>query len=318
MFGNLLGWSISAVLAMMMGLFVWFIDQGSVTTPPTTMGLDPGFVLPLSAPFSPAAIVPTSGTCPQNHYHRAIEQYLAAPATFTPLLRATRPEDLSSIPAIQSILDAAECRIAGIFIDRPGEIVNYDNDHPQLGALRDLGHLLVRQALLNKSNAELARRYYRGAFTLGATLFAERLTYAELSLGVDLMSRAAVGMKALAQAEGDQGRVEQLEGFQKKLADFARETLLPRWQIVSAIDQRLVERHAGDVFFLARQSQERMWRVEAMLKLGRYRFNAGRAADQRAAGRVVARYAEQESDPVVRLAAQAATELTLQQYHRLH
>ena len=60
-----------------------------------------------------------------------------------------------------------------------------------------------------------------------------------------------------------------------------------------------------------------MWRVEAILALGRVRFFSGisrSAADQRAALAGVKRIAADDPDPIVRAAAEAARDLTAEQY----
>jgi hypothetical protein len=60
-----------------------------------------------------------------------------------------------------------------------------------------------------------------------------------------------------------------------------------------------------------------MWRVEAILKLGRYRFNAGRIGDQRNAIKTIKDLLTHDPDPVIRAAAQAAHDLTLEQYRMM-
>jgi hypothetical protein len=74
--------------------------------------------------------------------------------------------------------------------------------------------------------------------------------------------------------------------------------------------------HAGDVFHIARSAKDRMWRVEAILKLGRMRYNAARLADQQAATRALEELSD-DADPVIRAAANAARNLTVQEYRML-
>lgn len=316
MFGNRLGWGISVIIAGLMILFVWMIDRASITTPPTSAGLNPAFIEKLVLPVIPPQIVSMDQPCSANSYHQAIDTYLKDASAYRRLLDARKPQDLSSFTAIQKVLDATHCRSTGIFSGRPEAIINYDPDHPQLEALSNLGNILIRHALLNKDTPQLALQYYQAAFSLGAKLFNERLSYAELSTGATLMATSVAAMERLDDVQPQE--IEQLAQFRTTLADFTKSVLHPKMQIISAIDQKLVQKHAGDIFLLARDGKDSMWRVEAMLKLGRYRFNAGRASDQRAALRVLTRYADHDSDPVVRLAAQAARDLTLEQYHRLH
>jgi hypothetical protein len=96
-----------------------------------------------------------------------------------------------------------------------------------------------------------------------------------------------------------------------------REQIDPVVAFVRSIDARVVGTRTGDVFELARRSGERMWRVEAVMALGRVRYFAGTsdsAADQRAAYALVKKLAENDPDPVVRTAAAASRDLTIEQY----
>ena len=59
-------------------------------------------------------------------------------------------------------------------------------------------------------------------------------------------------------------------------------------RLLASADPVKIAANAGDIFRFAAKSQERMFRVEAILKLGRYRFDAARSADQIAAPRYFA------------------------------
>jgi hypothetical protein len=86
--------------------------------------------------------------------------------------------------------------------------------------------------------------------------------------------------------------------------------------VIISNDQATLEQYAGDVFYFARHAPERMWRVEAIMKIGRYRYNAGRVGDQRSAIKVLKELSN-DPDPVVRAAANEAQELTIEQYRML-
>ena len=64
------------------------------------------------------------------------------------------------------------------------------------------------------------------------------------------------------------------------------------------------------------ESLEYGTRIEAILKLGRYGWNAARPGDQKAADAYVKAMAD-DPDPVIRTAATAARDLTLLQYRSL-
>ena len=64
------------------------------------------------------------------------------------------------------------------------------------------------------------------------------------------------------------------------------------------------------------KSQERVWRVEGVLKLGMYKYYTNTAGDRRAAVRTVKSLLK-DPDPAVAAAALAARELTIAQYRTI-
>jgi hypothetical protein len=77
-----------------------------------------------------------------------------------------------------------------------------------------------------------------------------------------------------------------------------------------------VGRHGGDILALARNSPEPMWRGEAILSLGRMKYNTPRRGDQNAARREVKQWLN-DPNPSVRTAAAEADNLTLEKYRTL-
>jgi hypothetical protein len=96
---------------------------------------------------------------------------------------------------------------------------------------------------------------------------------------------------------------------------------MPLWTAIGSTDPNVISRTAGDVFFVAKNAKERMWRTEAIMKLGRNRFdmgNFGRGADQRWSTIIVKRMSNDSSlDPILRTAAKAAYELTHDGYLKI-
>ena len=92
-------------------------------------------------------------------------------------------------------------------------------------------------------------------------------------------------------------------------------------KVISSIDQNVIRQHTGDIFEIANRSQERMWRVEAILKLGRMKFdvggNRGRFGDQAGAKRYL-KSRVSDPDPFIKTAAKAAKDLTIEQYRSMH
>ena len=91
-------------------------------------------------------------------------------------------------------------------------------------------------------------------------------------------------------------------------------------RVLTAVDDKVVSEHAGDVFYLAQHAGDRVWRVEAIFALGRMKYfvgSEGRAADQRGAPRMLQKLTE-DSDPVIRAAAVAGRDLTIDEYRKQH
>src|SRR5205823_2056467 len=122
----------------------------------------------------------------------------------------------------------------------------------------------------------------------------------ECEAGLSLMGKSAVLLASLAEQSGDAARASQLRDFDAARIQYVKERIHPMLRVVRSIDPHVVGAHAGDLFVLARNSRERMWRVEAILALGRLRYFAGengRAANQRAAV-IVLRELSNDADPV--------------------
>jgi len=169
-----------------------------------------------------------------------------------------------------------------------------------------------------KRNDEAAK-CYEAAFALGSKLFEERLTHRELMAGLELMGEAGVGLSRLTFAGGDKARSDAATKFEAARRDLFNARVQPASAALISIDPKVVSRHAGDVFYIADNARERVWRVEAILSLGRMRFfvgEGGRIGDQRGAAKQLKRYLE-DQDPVIRAAAKAALDLTREQMRML-
>jgi hypothetical protein len=101
--------------------------------------------------------------------------------------------------------------------------------------------------------------------------------------------------------------------FRAAYLQYHRLHVQPMQRVIGSIDPGVIARHTGDVFYIAEHAADRMWRVEAILKLGRLRFYAARIADQQAAERLLRRLSK-DADPVIRAAAESARSLTIEGY----
>ena len=94
----------------------------------------------------------------------------------------------------------------------------------------------------------------------------------------------------------------------------------PDGKVLTAVDERVVGEHPGDVFYLAQHAGDRVWRIEAIFAMGRMKYfvgTNGKTGDQRGASKMLKRLSE-DSDPVIRAAATSARDLTIEEYRKQH
>jgi hypothetical protein len=320
-FGNALGWAISAALAVAaLGLLSAIVAVGQ-PTPPTDFSRRSEFSQTLALPIAPQTFLRSADD--QDGavvYRQALQLYRENPDVYLIFAKTGRAADLNQVePALQPLRDAAGLRTPRLFADDPAAIAAY---HPD-GALEQystLGRCAINAGVLAGDGGDYstAAADCRAAFALGATLYDERLSFIELSTGLDLLARSAIPWEGALQKQGDTAGAAALRQFDETRIDYVVNHVLPLQNVIGAIDQGLIATNAGDIAFLARNPlPERMWRVEAILKLGRYRFDAARAADQRAAPQILKEIAARDHDPAIQAAIKAAQALTLDSYRMI-
>lgn len=295
-------------------LGVW-IYQRLQLTPPTALSLDPNNLAPLSPPpMSPPIVTATDSADAGDDYRGALVDYQANTDAYDQF--AQNPIDPAP-PAIQLMLTASGKATANLFLNHPAEIVDYQTDHPSLDQLCDLGRTMDQAALrlATGHKTDQARRYYQAVYALGEKLYDERLTYDEYSKGLSLMNESTIGLSECATGDLQ----TQLQHQETAMRDYDVNHVQPIYQALVSADQQDIAIHAGDIFEFATKSTERMFRVEAILSLGRLKFDAARSADQQAApGYIQKAAAAADPDPAVQAAAAAAGGLTLEQYRMIH
>jgi hypothetical protein len=311
MWGNALGWVISLliVVATATGL-VLFQRHLADLTPTTDLVRDSAMLAPVALPVAPDAVLAPRDACDAGPlYRQAIERVLSDRDAYEGFaVNGRDSQEASQLAALELLSRASACSRMALFTSAPAEVVNY-GPKPALQALRLAGSCAIRLGLLlaREAKPEEAMEWYQAAFALGARLYEERLVLDELLAGLELMSAAARAMgEKNAQAQSF------LNGYQ----EFDRARLQPLRRAIGSIDPGVIATHSGDVFYIARNATERMWRVEAILKLGRLRYNAARVADQQAATRALEQLSD-DRDPIVRAAANAARNLSIEQYRML-
>jgi hypothetical protein len=305
-------WAGIGLVVVLGGVGVWLYLSLQLT-PQTALSLDPNNLAVLSPPtIDPPVVATTQPSDATNDYRQAWLDYQSntdACENFTQNPTETPPQ------AIALILDAAGKSTAEIFASRPADVVDYQTDHPALDQLVDLARLLDQAGLRLKLQNQLdkARMYFLAVHALGEKLYAERLTYDEYSKGLSLMNESTM---ALADCEPPD-RAADLHKYEGALRDYDANHVQPIYQAIVSAEQEDIALHAGDIIAFATKSKERMFRIEAILALGRLKFDAARNADQQAAPRLIQQSAS-DPDPAVQAAVAAADGLTLDQYHTIH
>ncbi|MFN4242109.1 MAG: hypothetical protein ACK4PI_02610 [Tepidisphaerales bacterium] len=313
-----LGWLIAVLLAAAyVGAFV-LLETAGRTTPPTPLSDIAVAPLKLEAALDALPDAPPLRT-DRDATPLLLEaaRLVAADISLYERFLASANVSVSDLPrlfALDPLLEQAELSSASAWSQPLTRHIAYRPEHPEVTRLVLAGRALGRVAMNDRSlgrTADAARSFH-AMLRLGHKLWTYRTTYAEMSAGLGLMSEATAGLRLLHPND------EALAALAGELQSLT-ETTYAVWTALSTVDPDLLSRHNGDVCRIARDAQERVWRVEATLKLGRMKYNVGRRgtpADQRQARRLISQL-RNDPDPAVALAAQLAADLTLEQYRTL-
>ncbi|MGH7180279.1 MAG: hypothetical protein ACREJC_23070 [Tepidisphaeraceae bacterium] len=316
MFGNWQGWIISAVIVAGIVLLLTKAEKFEHTTAPTALSDDPKNLAPLSMTIEPDSILPELNGPAQNAglQDEALELYRADAFAYDRFSQTgTDPSQIAQLAALPPFMQFCLSPTRPIFADTPHRIITY-NRTPHLDAIGALGRCLVRAGLLlQQSEPSKAREYYSAALAIGVKLCDERLRHRELAIGLELL---ALTVPQLSKLEADPKRAAELRSFEESRRDFSATRVKPMWTAMGAVDPSLTARHAGDVLLFARRANERLWRVEAILTLGRWQYSSDRQSDRRAAARLLKQLST-DSDPSIRAAATAALNLTIEQFRMI-
>src|SRR2546421_5811969 len=317
MWGNRLGWGISAGIAIIMiGLMVllqWAGTTPSEMTP--SFAKDPASLAPLALPIAPETIVTTmTDACDAaDKYREAIAEYQGNPALYDQF----DAKAVEQMKACDLLVEASKCKSMTLFTKDADKVINFDREKAPIEALRKIGEITATKAsyLAAKKDYDGARRYAEAAFALGAKMYNERIVYEELDAGLGVMGAGAGSLLRIAKDSGNTGAMAQIQAFDEARRAYFKDSGRPfdLHRITKTIDGRTSGARAGDVFALAQKSKERLWRVEACLQLARTKKNVGeegKAADQRHAQMLLRKLAESDPDPIVRTAAARARDIT--------
>ena len=316
MWGNKQGWIISAcIFAATVVLYAVLLLGPSISSP-TELTTKAGALDAIALPAVPMPSAVEGAGDPAALYQQAIDAYNADADSFDKYYASAGKLNTDGFKAIQPALDllvqAAGSGKAPIFAKKPDAVVMYNP--AQVSALKPaemLGRDALRVGLQYNAakNKEQSKKYLQAAYMLGYNMASERLVYHELRIGQDLMVSAAINLSTI---DADHGAdYKPVDAAFKDFMDSQQKFI----DLCNPANDATIATNAGDVFNLAEHSQERMWRDEAIMMLGHFKYNAAQPGDQRGAVTVLNKIAaEPNLDPAVAAAVKAALALTIEDH----
>jgi hypothetical protein len=338
MFGNRLGWGISVLLAALMLFVVFELGKISQIQKPShgvvmrtgnvTLELEsrPQLLDPIQLPFHPQALMPerVDPADASPLYQQAIAEYHKDPERYNDVLDKQgklKTTSLADLPAFELLIKAKNSRNPSVFggrIDDLIEVRHSPNPAP-LAALGVVGMSASKMAqvlLKDGRQGDDAKNLAQAVFSLGVKLCEERLRWREFDVGQQM---ARDGLYLIKKA--DPSKAPAADAAEQGLRALLKDRLIPLSNVLTSADQFVIGRTGGDIFYIARNAKERMWRIEATLKLGWYRFNQGEEGhgpNGRWAMIVLKRMAADDSlEPAIRAAAVASRDWTFDDYQNM-
>jgi hypothetical protein len=308
---------ISTAMVVVMAGLLFLLAQADTISPPSAFARDASVLAPLP-PLSGMGSVLTmdqpGDAAPM--YRKAIASYRRNERAYEAFSKSTKTDEKALAPlreGIEAIKEGTKLSGMRLFEAEPASVINYDSTKTDIPALEAVGLAAARWGLLiHKEQPKEALELFEAAFGLGAKMFNERVTLDEARAGLGLMASSTTYIAKLSKTLGDNERAEAALAFDEARKAFNEEHLNAMTRILTSIDPNVMGKHVGDIFVIAERSKERMWRVEAIRKLGMIRVAAMRGkrkGDQLGALRAARKYA-QDNDPVIAAAGQAASSLT--------
>jgi hypothetical protein len=324
MFGNRVGWGISAVILLVASFLLWRVHQlGTVMTKPGPVGrkaADYSMQLPID-PRSIASWMSEPGES-QPLYRQSIQLYLDNPSSFDRYADG-RSKDPADLAQVQKVLDlwtrAAKMRGRGVFSDKPGELITYDSDRPTLKALDTLKQcmLVLGANLRQQKKIDQAKPLYQALFSLGVKLYEERMIFEEWHVARNFLAvtRYLGEMSTLAEES------RKMQEFDDSILPFYKANIEPLQKhifVANPDPARFPQFRpwAGDMAAIAQYGGDHMWRVEALFALGRAKFAGATFADRTGAERLTGILAN-DPDPLIKLAATQARDLTVEEFRKI-
>ena len=321
MWGNRLGWGISALIVMVAGLLVYQLHALSQPTPTTgeLVALVTGHPVPLEPLCRPLLPPVKADGDAGDLYRQAIddlhERQKQDPDPYATLTdtKDYDPAAIAQLKGLDDLVAAAELPTMNFYRSKPELIVNYDKTVPSLDDLETLGKAAAKAGTLAALDGKYddARKYAGAAVALGLHLYQERVAYDELSDGISILGDGLAVLKYADDKAGDKPAADAVAAADKARRDEYDQDV-KAWKIISGLNEAEIARYAGDFFQLAADAKvDPVWRAEAARRLGRLKLNPPRLADAVRATKVAREMAADRSlPPSVHVAADAASHIT--------
>lgn len=319
MWGNRLGWILSvAIVALIVGAFTFAWYAATRTTPPSEFSRHAEYFEVIELPGDPAHLLSIEGVQQQDAgrlYWEAIKIVRDNAELYEEATADTAKVD--QYVAVQQILEAAHYVRADIFQSRPDAVIKFGKKEP-LNALARAGGLCMGLGIqyAREKNYEQAKRYLTASYILGLRMYQDRQCRKELDSGLGLMAGSVLNLAKIAGIENRPALQQRLEAFHKDYVQYDQQRIKPVERAITSIDPKVSREHVGDVFKLTQESKEKVWRIESIMRLGMYKYNSPLAGDRLAALRMIREFGKSD-DPAIQVAAIAARDLTVEEFHRL-
>lgn len=347
-FGSPLGWFLAGVVVVVVVAGLAVVHRARSATPTTAVFADASLwqTAPLAVDLDPVLtrIGPAGeGLLSSNqdtgeHYREAIDLFVSSRPHRLGLEDFLRPgttrsaKDENVLGFFEMIEQGGAGKAATIFAGEPEVLINYDRGLERLRALEQIGQAALKQASLlisetrdapddaaRQRGRDEARRLFAVTAALGQALQREQIIYKEFEAGGEFLSAGLGGLIGLAKLEQNKDVERAVKGQRDALSATMAGPITTTWEAIATINDPAklndaADIHAGDVLAIASRNEAHpMWRVEAILRTGKLRFDATRPGDAVFANRLLEALETAVTDEHQKLALEQATDLTKEQ-----
>lgn len=324
MFGNTMGWIISAIIAAVGGYGGYqLLLLAQPTTPSQVNGVDwaQAIAKPLGlSDVAAAALLPMTSAKDDagDLYRQAIADFDAHATLYAAL---QKPDDfdeseVAELKGMGLMTQAATCSSMHLFSTHPDEVVGFNTKVVTLDKLTQIAGAMGKVCLRAKGstppNYAVAAKYANALAALGYNLYKERVAWCELDAGEGFMGSGLRELSSIDKAEHADAKMQAVQAFDAQRQQEYQTIIQPMRDVLTSLGDQNISTHSGDFFQLATdKTMDHVWRVEAIRRIGRLQFYSLNSADQRKAPRVLRKLADDGTeDLIIRTAAAKARDMT--------